>query len=132
MVKFKDFDESKLPDYTIDDLRGFINEIEMKRSILTDQCSSEMSVFLKDESFDIYSFRGSRKIKKIANKYADLFAAADDYLNIIVPELRRREQYEEEMRYSGKGYVKPQKQETAEEFLQREQDKTNVYRSKID
>ena len=132
MVDFKDFDESKLPDYTIDDLRGFINEIEIRRSVLSEKCSSEMAVYLQNESFDIYSFRGSRKIKKIANKYAHLFAAGDEFLRIIGDELRRREQYEEEMRYSGKSVNNPKKYETEEEFLQREQDKTDVYRSKID
>ena len=66
MVDFMDFDESKLPDYTIDDLRGFINAIEMRRSVLSEKCSSEMAVYLQNDSFDIYSFRGSRKIKKIA------------------------------------------------------------------
>ena len=132
MVDFMDFDESKLPDYTIDDLRGFINAIEMRRSVLSEKCSSEMAVYLQNDSFDIYSFRGSRKIKKIANKYAPLFAAGDEFLRIIGDELRKREQYEEEMRYSGKSEVKSKKYESEEEFLQREQDKTDVYRSKID
>lgn len=132
MVDLKDFDESKMPDYTIDDLRGFINAIEMRRSVLSEKCSEEMSVYLKDDAFDIYSFRGSRKIKKIAKKYAPLFAVADEYFRIIADELHKREQFEEVMRYSGKGTKKAQKYETQEEFLQREQDKTDVYRSKLD
>lgn len=132
MVSFKDFDESKMTDYSIDDLRSFINEIEMRRSVLSEKCSAEMAVYLKDDRFDIYSFRGSRKIKKIAKKYAPLFAAGDEFLKIIGNELRKREQYEEEMRYSGRGLKKPKKYESEEEFLQKEQDKTLAYRSKIE
>jgi hypothetical protein len=91
-----------------------------------------MSVYLTDDRFDIYSHRGSKKIKKIADKYAPLFAAGDEFYKIISTELRKREQYEEEMRYSGRGLRTPKKYETEEEFLQKEQDKTAVYRSKIE
>lgn len=132
MVSFKDFDESKLTDYTIEELRGFINEIEMRRSVLSEKCADEMAVYLKDDKFDIYSFRGSRKIKKIAKKYAPLFLAGKDFMRIISEELRKKEQYEEELRYSGRGLKNPKKYESEEEFLQREQDKTWAYRSKIE
>ena len=132
MVSFKDFDESKLPDYTVEELRTLLNEIEMKRSVLADQCASEMAVYLKDESFDLYSARGSRKIKKIAKKYTPALEGGKEYYRIIAEELRKKENYEEEQRYSGRGLVKPKKYESTEEFLQKEQDKTWAYRSKIE
>lgn len=132
MVSFREFDESKLVEYTTDELRGFLNEIEMRRGILVEKCASEMADCAKDDRFDLYSRRGERKLKKIASKHAPMFSVADGYTNIIVNELKKREQFEEQARYSGRGLKSPKKYESAEEFLQKEQDKTDVYRSKLD
>ena len=132
MIGFKDFDESKLREYTAENLRGFLNEIEMKKSVLNEECASEMASLFKDESFDVYSFKGSRKVKKIANKYAPLIDTALDFEKMIKAEVAVREKYEDEMRYSGKSIAKPKQQMSEEEFLQKEQDKTWAYRSKID
>lgn len=131
MINFKDFDEKNIVEYTDDDLREFYAEVQKQKSVINEQCSSEMSILLKNESFDIYSWSGSRKIKKIANKYAHLLAVADDYLKIVETELRKREKYEEERRYSGKSIKKPENI-SKEEFLQKETDKTWAYRSKIE
>lgn len=132
MLSFKDFDESKMVDYSIDQLKAFLNEINMKVSVLADECAGEMAVYAKDDKFDMYSFKGSRIIKKISKKYSKMFAAAREFSRIISDELRRKENYAEEQRYSGKGLAKPQKYESTEEFLQKEQDKTWAYRSKIE
>lgn len=132
MVSFKDFDESKITDYSIEELRSFLNEIDMKVSVIADECASEMASYVKDDKFDMYSFRGSRIIKKIAKKHAKMFNAAKEFSRIISEELRKKENYAEEQRYSGKGLVKPKKYESTEEFLQKEQDKTWAYRSKIE
>ena len=91
-----------------------------------------MDKCLKDDRFDMYSFKGSRKVKKIVQKHAPMFDAADEFTKIITDELRKREQFEEEARYSGRGLATPKKYESEEEFLQKEQDKTDVYRSKLD
>ena len=131
MVSFREFDETKMVEYTTDELRGFLNEIEMRRGVVADRCAGEMAACFKDDKFDMYSFRGSRKLKKIVKKHNPLFEAADEFERIISTELRKREQYEEELRYSGKGIIKPKKYESEEEFLQKEQDKTDVYRSKL-
>ncbi len=132
MVSFREFDESKIVEYTTDELRGFLNEIEMRRGVVAEKCASEMAEYVKDDRFDMYSFRGSRKIKKIAKKHLTMFAAADEFERIISDELKKREQFEEESRYSGRGLKVPKKYESTEEFLQKEQDKTDVYRSKLD
>lgn len=131
MVNFKDFDEKNMVDYTDDDLREFYHEVEKKKSILNEQCSEEMLILLKNDKFDVYSWSGSRKIKKIANKYAGLIAVADDYLKTVEKEMRRREKYEEEQRYSGRS-IKKHENISKEEFLQKEEDKTWAYRSKIE
>ena len=104
----------------------------MKVSVLAEECASEMAIYTKDDKFDMYSFKGSRIIKKIGSKYSKLFAGARAYSRLIAEELRKKENYEEEQRYSGKGIRKPQKYESTEEFLQKEQDKTWAYRSKIE
>lgn len=128
MVEFKDFDEKKLYDYTSDNLRMFINEIEMKLSVLREKCASEMAVYLEDERFDPYSFFGKRKLQKIAAKHNRLVYGANEYLRIIKNELAKREKLEDEMRYSGRSIK--QKPISEEEFLQREQDKTMAYKAK--
>ena len=128
MIEFKDFDETRLYDYTSDNLRMFINEIDMKLSVLREKCAADMAVLLKDETFDPYSFFGKRKLKKIADKHNRMVIGANEYLRIIKTELAKREKLEDEMRYSGKSIK--QKPISEEEFLQREQDKTMAYKVK--
>ena len=131
MVTLKDFDESKLDKFSVEDLNTFINEIEMKKSITREKMAMEMSEKLKDDRFDIYSFWGKRKIKAITKKYYGILAGADIYISIIKRELARREVIESAPSYSGRSIAK-KKEMTEEEFLQKEQDKTWAYRSKIE
>ena len=128
MIEFKDFDESKLYEYSSDNLRMFVNEIEMKLSVLREQCATEMSKYLKDERFDLYSISGKRKIKKIAKRFSDMLEGASEYLRIIRVELAKREKLEDDMKYSGKGYKIDRISQ--EEFLQKEQDKTMAFKIK--
>lgn len=131
MVKFKDFNEEKIVEYSLENLKSFVNEVEMKKSVIMEDYASELAEYLGDDTFDVYSLKGNKTIKKIAKKYLPQIAGADEYLSILHAEIAKREQYEEEMRYSGRS-IKPKKNESMEEFLQKEQDKTWVYRSKID
>lgn len=130
MVEFKDFDDSKLYEYTSENLKQFINEIEMKKSVIREQRAHEMAEVLKDVRFDPFSFGGKRKLRKIAEKYDGMFAGANEYMSIISAELSRREMLEENSSYSGKGSRK--KNESVEEFLRKEEDKTWAMRSKIE
>lgn len=131
MAKFKDFDESKIVDYSLDDLKGFVSEIEMMKSVINQKLADEIANEFKDVRFDIYSSRGTRKIKNISKKYAGSLTGADSYLRTIKDEIKKREQYEEELRYSGRS-VKKHKEISTEEFLKKEEDKTWAYRSKIE
>lgn len=131
MIALKDFDDSRVEEYSTENLRMFVNEIEMRKSIIREKCASEMAKYLKDERFDAYSFMGRRKLRKIAKKYDDALAGADVYMKAIKKELSHREVLEEEAKYSGRGIVKP-KQMSQDEFLQKEQDKTMALRSKIE
>ena len=128
MIEFKDFDESKLYEYSSDNLKMFVNEIEMKLSVLREQCANEMSKYLTDEKFDLYSVSGKRKIRKIAKRFSDMLDGASEYLRIIRVELAKREKLEDDMRYSGKGYKVDRISQ--EEFLQKEQDKTMAFKLK--
>ena len=130
MSHVKDFEKERLPEYTDEELKTFINQITMQRSVLQEKCAEEMAVYLKNEKFDIYSRSGERKINKISEKYADLFSGADYLEEIIKEELKKREQYNEEQRYSGRSVVK--NQISKEEFLRQEEDKTWAYKSKIE
>lgn len=131
MTSFKDFDESKMVEYSLSDLKGFVNEIEMMKSVISQKMNDELSEELKRESFDIYSRRGEKKIKKISSKYTGSLVGAESYLKIIDAEIKKREQHEEELRYSGRS-LKRHNEMSEDEFLQKEQDKTTAYRSKIE
>ena len=130
MKHIKDFEKEKLAEYTDEDLKMFVNQIIMQRSVLQQKCADEMQVYLSNEKFDIYSRSGSRKIGKISSKYADLFSGADYLEEIIQEELKKRERYNEEQKYSGRSIVR--REMSKEEFLEREQDKTWAYKSKIE
>lgn len=131
MTSFKDFDESKMVDYSLEELRGFVKEIEMMKSIINQKMTDEIVAEVKDDSFDIYSRRGEKKIKKISGKYVGSLIGADSFLDLIQGEISKREQYEEEMRYSGRG-IRKRDQLSTEEFLKKEEDKTLVHRTKIE
>jgi hypothetical protein len=130
MKHVKDFEQANIAEYTDEDLKNFLNEITMQRSVLEQKCADEMQVYLSNEKFDIYSRSGSRKIDKISEKYAGLFAGADYLEEIIKAELVKREKYNEEQKYSGRSIVR--REMSKEEFLEREQDKTWAYKSKIE
>lgn len=132
MVSFKDFDESKMAEYSTEELRGFVREIELKKSVIQEHCSSELAEYLKNDKFDPYSSSGSRKLKKVAEKYTPSLMGANEFLKVINVELKKREQYQEEMRYSGRSIKKNTTPVSEEEFLKTEEDKTWAYRSKIE
>jgi hypothetical protein len=131
MVKLKNFDESKLGEYTVDEINEFINEIELTRSVIREKLTAEMAEKVKDDRFDAFSFWGQRTLKKIAKKYDGALAGADVYMAIMKTELARREALENTSSYTGKSIAK-QKEISEEEFLQKEHDKTWSYRSKIE
>ena len=103
----------------------------MKKSVILERYSSELADVLQNDRFDVYSYAGKRKLAKISKKYKSKIIGADEYLQLLEDELKKREQLEENMRYSGTGKYKTP-EISQEEFLRKEQDKTWVYRSKIE
>lgn len=130
MRHVKDFEKEKIAEYTDEELRLFINQITMQRSVLEEKCAEEMSKYLTNERFDIYSYFGKKKIDKISKKYAVYFSGADFIEDIIKEELKKRDKYNEEQRYTGRSVAV--KEVSKEEFLQKEEDKTWMYKSKIE
>ena len=130
MRHIKDFEKENIADYTDEELKNFLNQIAMQRGVLQTQCADEMNQYLKDDGFDVYSFWGRRKVDKISKKYASIFAGADYLEETIKEEMKKREKFNEEQRYTGKSIVK--KEQSLEEFLEKEQDKTWAYKSKIE
>lgn len=130
MRHVKDFDKELIADYTDEELRNFVNQIAMQRSVLQERCAEEMNKYLANERFDIYSYFGKKKIDKISQKYAVYFSGADYIEEIIKEELKKRDKYNEEQRYTGRSVAV--KEISKDEFLQKEEDKTWMYKSKIE
>ena len=132
MLDVIDFDEKSVASYTRQELIAIRNKIEMKKSILNEECAAETIEVMKEKNFDIYSYRGNKKLKKISQKYAPLFSGADYLLDIIKVELEKRDKYDEELKYSGKSLASKQPKMSTDEFLKKEEEKTWVHRSKIE
>ena len=131
MVTLKEFSEAKMDSYSVEEINSLINEVEMRKSETREKMMYEMAEQFKDERFDAFSFFGQRKLRKIAKKYDGIMAGADVYIRIFRTELARREALENTSSYTGKSIAK-KKEMSEEEFLQKEQDKTWLYRSKIE
>ena len=69
MVKLKNFDESKIDEYSIEELQSLINEVDMTRSVIREKLTAEMAEKLKDDKFDAFSFFGQRKLRKKFRRY---------------------------------------------------------------
>ena len=89
MVKLKNFDESKIDEYSIEELQSLINEVDMTRSVIREKLTAEMAEKLKDDKFDAFSFFGQRKLRKIAKKYDGAYAGAEIYMSILKKELAK-------------------------------------------
>ena len=132
MLQLNDFDENNVAVYTRQELIAIRNEIEMKKSILNEECAAEMVELMKEKNFDVYSSSGNRKMNKVAKKYAPLLDGADYLLGIVKTELEKRDKYDEELRYSGRSLANKGPKMSTEEFLKKEEEKTWVHRSKIE
>ena len=130
MRHIKDFEKENIADYSDEELKNFLNQIAMQRGILQTKCADEMNKYLKDDGFDVYSFWGKRKVDKISKKYAGIFAGADYLEETIKDEIKKREKFNEEQKYTGRSVAV--KEISKDEFLQKEEDKTWMYKSKIE
>ena len=65
MITLKDFDESKIDEYSTENLMALVNEVDMKKSVIREKLASEMAEILKDERFDAYSFLVEENLKRL-------------------------------------------------------------------
>jgi hypothetical protein len=97
-------------------------------SVFDDEWAKELKIISSVEGFDPYSFWGERKIKKLAKKHAQKTSGLIYLEGLTAEEIRKRDKYKEEQMYSGKGKYKGYTMST-EEFLEREQIKTESYKT---
>lgn len=109
-------------EYTDEELIKIKNELEAEYSEIVADWAEDVKN-LSSDKFDPYSFFGERKLKKIADKYADQSADITIILEDIERELSLRENYNEEQKYLNSNKVKNSKMST-EEFIQKESMKT--------
>lgn len=126
---YKDYIYMNMVNYTDQELEVIYGELEAERDDYVDKWANEVAA-ISTEDFDPYSFFGERKLKKIANKYADPISDIDIILENIDKEFAIRERAEDENKYSGKG--KPIVEEDEETFIEREKLKTMSHRTDVD
>lgn len=113
------------------DLITLKNTLIIKEGEIEDAYTDDIAELSKDEDFDPYSRKGERMIKKAAKKYMEDIRGLDYMFEVVEKEIAKREKYNEEQRYSGKGTFS-YKNQTEDEFFESEEMKTMSYRSKID
>ncbi len=109
----------------------FRNELLMKQSEIEEAYAEDIAEISKSENFDIYTRKGERQIKKIAKKYEDITTGVDYLLEVVNSELAKRDKYNEEQRYSGKGSSAHEEQSESE-FFKTEELKTMAHKAKLD
>ena len=72
MVKLKNFDESKIDEYSIEELQSLINEVDMTRSVIREKLTAEMAEKLKDDKFDAFSFLVKENLEKLQKSMMEL------------------------------------------------------------
>lgn len=127
MIDLEQFKTLDPVDVSDEKMAYFKKELLIMHDELVDAWTDEVKLY-DTEDFDPYSFFGERKLKKIAKKHAGKIAEVDLLIGVIDDEMSRREKYYEEQRYSGNGKVKQSFDGSDEEFLKREQEKTDSIR----
>ena len=121
-----------LVDYSDDELKDIYNEISVEYGKTMEMWSLDLKTFADENpNLDPYSFWGGRKLNKVSKKYAKDIAAMEMIMDDIEKELGLRGKYEEEQKYSGSSNFK-YKQESEEEFLEREDLKTLSHKQKVE
>lgn len=118
--------------YTTEELNDVADKLDAERDELIEECSKKIAEISKNPKFDPYSFWGNRKIKKITKYYSNKTGKILGILDIIDEELSKREQYEYEQSFLGKGKVSKDKYISKEQFINQEMNKTNNFKKYID
>lgn len=114
----------RIRDMSDKDIYVLRNELKMEISKIEDAYTDEIASFAT-ANFDPNSYWGARKIKKVANKYAEMSDGPSFILELVEEEISKREYLNEQKRYSGKGsgYTK----KDVDSFLESEKLKTMAH-----
>ena len=110
-----------------DELIKFRNWLLTEKATIDDEWVDELQLVTK-ENIDPYSRKGERVLKKLGTKYAEKAEGLVYLQDLVADELAKRKKYREQQRYLGKSEVK---EESLEEFLEKEAIITDSYKSKI-
>lgn len=113
------------------EIYAFREMLSVEREKIDDQWADEVGEVTKGD-FDPYSTFAERKLKKIGKKYAEMGSGITYLQELVAEEIRKRDQYKEEQRYSGKNKFKNDFEMSQDEFLEREEIITQSYKSKIE
>lgn len=125
MSSYKDYINLNLVDVAYNDLEMILGELEAERDEYIEKWAGE-SAEIVAAGTDPYTFFGERKLGKVNKKYAGDVAEIEMLMDDIAKELDKRDQHNEELKYSGKGDFAAY--ESAKEFLERESMKTEGYK----
>lgn len=132
MDDYKKYIGLRVIDYTDKQLKDIYNELLVEHGKFVELWSLDLKAFSDaNPNLDPYSFWGGRKLNKVSKKYAGDIAEIEIIMDNIERELVLRGRYEEEQKYSGSSNFQ-YKDETQEEFLEREGLKTLSHKQKVD
>ena len=116
------------PEMTDEELYAFRDKLSVLHAKFDDEWVEELKIISNQDGFDPYSYWGERKIKKLAKKHAQKTSGLLYLESLTAEELRKRDKFKEEQMYSGKGKYAGRTM-TTEEFIEREQIKTESYKT---
>lgn len=119
-----------LAEFSDEELLRFKKELEAFRDKFTQDWAEDLKDLTgQDSNFDPYTFWGERKLKKLAKKHAEKTDGLIYLQEMVAREVQKRDKFKEEQLYAGTGIYKNPKI-SKEAFLQREQEKTDRFRTK--
>lgn len=131
MIDLEQFEKLNPAEVSDEQMMKFQEELLKMHDELVDAWAEEVKTVCTDD-FDPYSFWGSRKLDKIGKKHSKTLANVDLLLEIIDGEMTRRDQYNEEQRYTGSGKYKPRYSLDEEEYIENEKKKNERIRNVYD
>lgn len=117
--------------YSDEELKNLMNMLEFEYGKIVDSYAEEIKA-ISTPNFDPYSFRGEKKISKIAKKYSEPAGDIGYLMDIIEDEMKKRGKFYEEQRYREGGAENLKPAISEEEFLEKESLKTLKHKQDID
>ena len=115
-------------EFTDDELYVYRDKLAVERAKIEDIISKEVMTFVTPD-FDPYTRSADRKMTKVAKKYIEMTSGLEYLEELTFKEIAKRKKFQDEQRYRGKGVYR---NETEEEFLERETIITESYKTHHD